>query len=106
MSREADLLDALEDAREDHDRDRRQLTFGLWLGFGSLVAILGTAVGMMLAHWAGFDLGMLGLAHLLYVATLITGGVITGDTWFEDLPRSRKALKKAQRAHRNHTLNS
>lgn len=104
---EARLLDDLEDAQEEFDRKRRQLAFGLWLLFGGLVPGIGWMVLLSLMSSIGQNWGSAsGFPAVVLVVVAIAGGVVTAGTWFEDLPDARKALKKAQRAHRNHMLHN
>lgn len=105
MSREADLLDALEDAQEELACVQRQLHWGLGMLFGGLVPAIGWLTLLSVMSSFGQNWGNAsGFPAVLLFVVAVAGAVITGGTWFEDLPRSRKALKKAQRAHRNYTL--
>lgn len=104
---EGRLLDDLEDAQEEVDRDRRQLAFGLWLLFGGLVPGIGWLVLLSIMSSMGQNWGTAsGFPSVLLCCLAVAGGIITGGTWFEDLPKSRKTLKRAQRAHRNYLLSN
>lgn len=107
MSREADLLDALEDAQEELARHQRQLRWGLGLFFGGLMLGIGYMTMLSLLSSLGQNWGNAsGFPAVVLVIVAIVGAVVTGGTWFDDLPKSRKALKKAQRAHRNYMINN
>lgn len=101
MSRESDLLDSLEDAQDEYAKSLRTLKVGIWLGVLGIVSLVGTIIALSLLHSIGVDLGDLGLINIVFVVLGIAGSVITGGTWFEDLPRARKRLKRAEREHRN-----
>jgi hypothetical protein len=94
------LLDSIEDGRENLRRARRQLTAGLVLAIGGMALVIGTAVAQIALPLPS----ELGFIHILYVAIILTGGGITGSAWFDGLPPARKALKRAERAHRNWTM--
>jgi hypothetical protein len=104
MSREMDLLDALEDAQEEYDRCRRQLKAGIWLVILGVASFIGTVTCLSILHMTGVNLGPVGLVNILFVLMAGAGAVITGGTWFEDLPPRRRVLRQAQRAHRNEVM--
>lgn len=94
------LLDSIDDGRDNLTRAYRLLTFGLVLAIGGVALVIGTAVAQTLlplpSEW--------GFIHILYAVIIITGGSITGSAWFDQLPPAQKALKRAERAHRNWSM--
>lgn len=101
------ILDNLEDAQEEYDRHKRQLKWGVGLFYGGVVPAIGWLVLLSVMSSMGQNWGnAAGFPAVLLFIVAVVGGVIVAGTWFEDLPRSRKALKKAQRAHRNALMRS
>lgn len=98
--KELRLLDDIEDARERLTRMRRALTVGIMLAVGGVALVIGTATAQTLlplpAAW--------GFIYILYTAMIVGGGGITVTAWLDELPPARKALKRAERAHRNWTM--
>jgi hypothetical protein len=98
--KELRLLDDIDDARERLTRMRRAFTVGLVLAVGGVALVLGTATAQTLlplpAAW--------GFIYILYTAMIVTGGAVTATAWLDELPPARKALKRAERAHRNWTM--
>lgn len=104
--REAELLDALEDAREEYVRQRLQLKIGLWLLLVGVVLSIVSLTGLGILHSVGVDWGWgSGLIPALSLAMAFAGCAITIGTWCESLPNSRLALKTARRAHQYHLMN-
>lgn len=94
------LLDSIEDGRENLARARRLLTAGLVLAIGGVALVIVTAVAQATLPLPS----ELGFIHLLYMAIILTGGGMTGSAWFDQLPPAQKALKRAERAHRNWSM--
>lgn len=105
MSTETELLDNLEDAQEAYDGSRRALRVLLPTGAVFLLATIGYFILLSYLHSLGVDWGdssgfpgVLGLT----VSTVALGSSMT--LGLDALPDTRKALKQAQRAHRNHLM--
>jgi hypothetical protein len=102
MSQETDLLDNLEDAQEAYDWARR--TFKVLLPVSAVFTLgsIGYFVLLSCLHSVGVDWGSVsGFPGLLGFVVAVVSAALCGMLGFEELPDTRKALKKAQRAHRN-----
>ena len=99
---EARLLDAIEDAQEECERQQRWLAWVTPPFVLGVVVFLGAPVLLSFLHSAGVDWGW-GSMLIPVVGAIVAAvfGTWTSDAYLSELPKARRKLKQAQRAHRD-----